>query len=199
MTDVVILGAGGCAREIYLVFLYDNADTRKWNVLDFVDDKPELQGSVLCDIPVLGDFSWLEQNQRKSLEVIVGVGNSHARKALSERAAGLHLKFCTVMHPSVRMSRWFDIGPGTIITAGNILTTQVRVGAHTLVNLDCTISHDTYIGAYCNINPGCHVSGSVQLGQGVDFGTGATIIQGKTVGDWSVIGAGSVIVTDIPS
>jgi sugar O-acyltransferase (sialic acid O-acetyltransferase NeuD family) len=199
MTDVVILGAGGCAREIYLVFLDDNADTKKWNVLGFVDDKPDLQGSVLCDVAVLGGFNWLEENRRKSFAVIVGVGNPHARKALSERAAELHLKFCTVIHPSVRMSRWVDIGPGTTISAGNILTTQVRVGAHTLVNLDCTISHDVSIGAHCNINPGCHISGSVQLGEGVDFGTGATIIQGKAVGDWSVIGAGSVVVTDIPS
>jgi FlaA1/EpsC-like NDP-sugar epimerase len=59
MTDVVILGAGGFARETCWVFLEDNEEKKKWNVLGFVDDNPNLHGTKLCDIPVLGGFDWL--------------------------------------------------------------------------------------------------------------------------------------------
>jgi sugar O-acyltransferase (sialic acid O-acetyltransferase NeuD family) len=199
MTDVVILGAGGFARETYWVFLEDNEEKRKWNVLGFIDDKPSLQGEVLCDLPVLGGFDWLEQHAAKNFQVICAAGDNQTRKILAERAAALGLRFCRVVHPSVRMSRWVEIAPGTIIAAGSILTTQIKLAPHTLVNLNCTIGHDTVIGAYCNINPGCQISGGVNFGEGVYFGTGAVIIQGKRVGDWSIIGAGAVVTQDIPS
>jgi sugar O-acyltransferase (sialic acid O-acetyltransferase NeuD family) len=199
VTDVVILGAGGFARETYWVFLEDNEEKKKWNVLGFVDDKPGLQGAVLCDLPVLGGFGWLERNASKTLQVICAAGDNRTRKVLAERATALGLRFCTVIHPSVRMSRWVEVRPGTIIAAGSILTTQITLGPHTLVNLSCTIGHDTVVGAYCNINPGCQISGGVKFGEGVYFGTGAVIIQGKSVGDWSIIGAGAVVSADIPS
>ena len=199
MIDVVILGAGGFARETYWVFEEDNQEKKKWNVLGFLDDNPKLHGTELCDIPVLGGFNWLEQNLSKNLKVICGVGNPRSRRAIAARARTLGFDFCTVVHPSARMSRWVELGAGAIVTAGNILTTQIKIGAHTILNLDTTVGHDTSIGAYCNINPGCHISGCVKFGDGVDFGTGAVIIHGKSVGEWSIIGAGAVVAEDIPS
>lgn len=199
MTDVVILGAGGFARETYWVFLDDNLEKRRWNVLGFIDDNPSLHGTTLCDLPVLGGFEWLSKSAKSGWQAICGVGTPHTRKLLAERVAALGLGFCTVIHPSARLSRWVEIGPGTIITAGNVLTTQIKLEPHVLLNLDCTVGHDTIIGPYCNINPGCHISGSVRLGEGVDLGTGAAVIQGKTIGDWSIIGAGAVVTSDIPA
>jgi sugar O-acyltransferase (sialic acid O-acetyltransferase NeuD family) len=199
MIDVVILGAGGFARETYWVFLEDNAEKKKWNVVGFVDDNPKLHGTALCDIPVLGGFDWLEQNAGKNFRAICGVGSPRSRKAIAVRASTLGFDFCTVVHPNVRMSRWVELGAGVIVAAGGILTTQIKIGPHTIVNMDSTIGHDTIVGAYCNVNPGCHISGCVKLGDGVEFGTGAVIIQGKSVGDWSIIGAGAVVAKDIPS
>jgi sugar O-acyltransferase (sialic acid O-acetyltransferase NeuD family) len=199
MTDVVILGAGGFARETYWAFLEDNEEKKKWNVLGFVDDNPKLHGTEQCNIPVLGGFDWLEQNSDKNYEVICGVGNPRSRKAIASYATDLGLNFCILVHPNARISRWVELGAGTIITAGTILTTQIKIGPHTIVNLDTTIGHDTLIGAYCNINPGCHISGCVKIGDGVYFGTGAVIVHGKSVGDWSVIGAGAAVGIDIPS
>lgn len=199
MIDVVILGAGGSGRELYWVFLEDNERQKRWNVLGFVDDKPELEGASLCDLPVLGTTEWLERNRQKNIQLICSAGNPHTRKALAEGGVALGFEFCTVVHPSARMSKWVEVGPGTVITAGCVLTTQIKVGAHTLINMNSTIAHDCTIGAYSNINPGCRISGTVNFGEGVYFGTGAVIIQGKSVGAWSVIGAGAVVTSDIPA
>jgi sugar O-acyltransferase (sialic acid O-acetyltransferase NeuD family) len=199
MIDVVILGAGGFAREAYWVFLESNQEMKKWNVLGFIDDNPRSHGASLCEIPVLGGFDWLEKNRKPGLQALCGVGNPRTRKLLTEKAAALGIGFCTVIHPDVRMSRWVEVGPGTIITAGNILTAQIRLGAHVLLNLDCTVGHDSVIASFCTINPGCHVSGNVHLEEGVELGTGTVIIQGITLGEWSVIGAGAVVTSDVPS
>lgn len=199
MTDVVIIGTGGAGREASWVFQEDNRRARKWNVLGLVDDNAALEGSSFCDLPVLGDFSWLERNSRKNLQVLCAVGNPQARKRLVQRATALGLGFCTVVHPTAEASRWVEIGPGSIICAGTILTTHIKVGAHSIINIACTVNHDTVIGDFCNINPACHIAGAVHVGDGVDLGIGTTVIQNKKIGEWSVVGAGAVVTTDIPS
>lgn len=198
MQRVVILGAGGFAREVLWVFREANGVNHQWEVLGFIDENPKLHGKVICDLPVLGDFEWLKKADKSEIKGICGVGNPKTKKYLVEKAKSLGLKFCSVIHPNVRMSEYVEIGKGTVITAGNIITTQVKIGNHVTLNLDCTLGHDDIIEDYCNIAPGAHISGNVTFKEGVDFGTGAVILQGLTVGKWSIIGAGAVVTRDIP-
>ena len=196
MRDVVIIGAGGAGREACWAFQEEKA---KWNVLGFVDDAPHLQGVQLCDVPVLGGFGWFERARTTNFSVLCAIGNPQIRKKLADRATRLGLHFCSVVHPSVNISKWVEIGPGSIICAGCTLTTHVKIGPHVTVNVGCTVSHDSVIGAYCNINPGCHIAGAVNIGEGVDLGMGASVIQNRTIGEWSIIGAGAVVTKDVPS
>src|SRR5690348_7960340 len=198
VTDVVIIGAGGTGREVCWIFEESNDVKPQWNLLGFVDDNRELHASQRCDLPVLGGFDWLATNAKKNLKVICAVGSPHARKTLTDRASDIGLSFCTAIHPSVQMSRWVEVGSGSIIEAGCVLTTQVTVGPHTLLNTNCTVGHDAQIGPFCCINPGCHISGAVRIGEGVELGAGSVVIQCRTVGHWSVIGAGAVVISDIP-
>jgi len=198
MQKVVILGAGGFAREVLWVFREANKVNHQWEVLGFIDEEPENHGKLICDLPILGGFEWFKKTDKSEIEVICGAGSPETKKHFVEKAKSLGLDFCSVIHPNVRMSRYVEIGKGTVITAGNIITTQVKIGKYVSLNLDCTLGHDDAIENYCNIAPGSHLSGNVTLKEGVDFGTGAVILQGLTVGKWSIIGAGAVVTRDIP-
>lgn len=195
MRDVVIIGAGGAGREACWAF----QESGKWNVLGFIDDNPQLQRAQFCDVPVLGGFSWLERERGKRFAVLCAIGNPTVRRRLVGRAVALGLAFCSIVHPSVNISPWVEIGPGSIICAGSTVTTHVRFGAHVTVNVGCTVSHDAVIGDYCNINPGCRIAGAVNLGAGVDLGIGTMVIQNRRIGEWSTIGAGAVVTKDVPS
>jgi sugar O-acyltransferase (sialic acid O-acetyltransferase NeuD family) len=197
--DVIVIGAGGFARELLWLFEEINADARSWNVLGFVDNDPALKATEPCGVPVLGDDEWLIAHAPKSAKLICGTGSPRVRRKVADKFAVAGFEFATVVHPTARMSKFVELGAGTIVTAGDILTTQIRIGAHCLLNLDCTIGHDCTLGDYCVVSPGAHISGAVTLGKGVEIGTGACIIQGKSIGEWSVIGAGSVVVSDLPA
>jgi len=196
---VVILGAGGLAREAYWVFCDVNKRTGKvWEVLGFIDENPAHWGESICDIPILGDFGWFKTASKGELKVISAVGSPKVRESLIEKARGLGLIFCTVVHPSVQMSEYVEMGFGTVITAGCILTTQIQIGNHVFLNLDTTIGHDVIIEGFVNVAPGCHISGNVALKEGADLGTGAVVLQGVTIGKWSTVGAGAVVIEDVP-
>ena len=199
VTDVAIVGAGGFAREALWVFEESNAESHRWNVLGYVDNDSELQDAEICGVPVLGNDDWIKEHLPHSVKLLSAIGSPRARKAVASKMSGWGFRFCSVVHPSARMSRFVEIGEGTIVTAGNIITTQIRLGNHVLMNLDCTVGHDSVINDYCVVSPGAHISGNVTLGEGVELGTGACVIPGKRIGDWSIIGAGSVVVKDIPS
>ncbi len=197
MNDVVILGAGGFAREVLWVFEDCNLERRTWNVLGFIDENPEAHGQIVCELPVLGGFEWFKG--RKSHPCVVsGTGLNAVRRKFAQQARDLGLTFCSVRHPSVRASRFVTVGVGSVICAGSTLTTQIAIGDHVNINLHCTIGHDVVIGSYCNLSPGVHLSGHSHLEEGVDLGTGCVVIPGKRIGRNSIVGAGAVVTSDIP-
>jgi sugar O-acyltransferase (sialic acid O-acetyltransferase NeuD family) len=197
MEDLVILGAGGFAREVWWVCDEANQSRHQWNIIGFIDEAPGTKDRILCDLPVLGDFGWFEGRIHKPA-VICGVGRNVTRRRFVEKSRLLGLQFATALHPAVRMSRFVDIGEGSVVCAGTVLTTQVRIGAYVNLNLNCTIGHDAVIEDFCNLSPGVHVSGFVHLEEAVDVGTGAVILPGKRVGRGSTIGAGAVVAGDVP-
>jgi serine acetyltransferase len=91
-----------------------------------------------------------------------------------------------------------SFGEGTIICAGNIITVNISIGAHVIVNLDCTIGHDSVIEDFVTISPGVHLSGYTTLRRGSYVGTGAVTVERHEVGAHATIGAGAAVVKDIP-
>ncbi|MGB2964901.1 MAG: acetyltransferase [Anaerolineales bacterium] len=198
MKRVVILGAGGHARETLWAFREANQENKEWDIIGFIDEAGENHGKILCQLPILGGFEWFDGHNYSDLYVINAIGSPKQKKRIVELTSKKGLRFCSLVHPSVRKSEYVEIGNGTIITAGNILTSQVKIGNHVIINLGCTVSHDSIVEDFCTIAPAAHISGNVHLQEGVDLGTGAVVIQGVTIGAWSIIGAGTVVVSDIP-
>lgn len=195
--NLVILGAGGFARETLDVVDAINAVSPTWDMLGFiVDQQYGKPGDVINDKPILGGFEWIEAHA--DTYVICGVGAPEHRFKMIRRLMNLPIKYATLVHPNAVITRWLNLGVGVIITAGCILTNQIRIGNHVHINLDCTIGHDAVLEDFVTIAPGAHISGNVHLREGVYVGTGANLIEKKTVGAWSIIGAGSTVVKDIP-
>jgi sugar O-acyltransferase (sialic acid O-acetyltransferase NeuD family) len=196
--NVVIIGAGGFAREVLDIFdaCIDAGD--RYDVLGYVVDSPfGTPGTIVNEKPILGGLEWLDGHHR-DIFVICGVGAPEVRRRLVVDAVKKGARFCSIVHPSVRMSKWNSLGVGVIIAAGCILTNQIRIGDHVQLNLDCTVGHDVAIGDFVTVSPGTHISGNVTIRTGSNIGTGVNIINRLEIGEWSVIGAGSTIIQDVP-
>lgn len=199
--QIAIYGAGGFAREVAWLVQSCNVDQQRYAVVCFIDDNPATHGTLINGIPSMS----LEAAPQKFPEaaVVVAVGTPQTRQKMVERAAALGFGFATIIHPRTEMSQWIEIGEGTVVCAGNILTTNIVLGKQVQINLDCTIGHDVVMQDYATLAPGVHVSGCVHIGKRVYIGTGAVIINGTidrplVIEDDAVVGAGAVVTKSVP-
>jgi sugar O-acyltransferase (sialic acid O-acetyltransferase NeuD family) len=102
-----------------------------------------------------------------------------------------------MIHPSAWVGLDVELAPGVIVCAGANVTTNVRLGRHTHLNLQATVGHDCRIGEYVTVAPMTAISGNVTLEDEVELGTGVSVIPGVTIGRGTLIGAGAVVTRDI--
>ena len=197
-----VYGASGFGREV--AWLVDDCIRAGANfeIVFFIDDDESKHGKLLNGIPVVGLAD--AKSHHPDAAVVGGIGDPKIREKLLRKANRQGFMFETLIHPRVERSQWIEIGCGTLICAGNILTTNIEIGEQVQINLNCTIGHDVILGAYTTLAPGVHISGCVQFGKRVYVGTGAVIINGTqekplTIGDDAVIGAGACVTKSIPA
>lgn len=199
MKDLVIIGASGFGREVAWLVERINKVEPTWNLIGFVDDNAEIQNTVINGYRVLGTSD--DVIKYPDTYYICAVGASRTRERIINRVKQINpnIKFGTVIDPSVEVSDLVTIGEGTIICANTIITVNISIGSHVIINLDCTVGHDAILNDFVTLYPSVNVSGMTNIGYCSELGTGMQIIQGKTVGEYSIVGAGAVVVKDIPS
>jgi len=200
MRKLIILCAGDFGREIANVVerINDAADEPQWELLGFVDDNMSLQGKLVDGYPVLETIDDLNGCTEERY-VICSAGVAKTRKKILERITNQKIKFATLIDPDARVYRDANVGEGSIICGGSILAIGVQVKKHVIVNLNCSLGHDSIYEDYCVVNPGVNVSGNVHVKECCDLGTGAKVIQGLSIGPNTVIGAGAAVIRDIPA
>jgi len=198
MKDLIIIGAGGFGREVAWAVERQNKVKPTWNLLGFFDDNERIQRSEINGYKVLGKST--DVNKHPDAYFVCAVGASITREKIIKRVKEINpnIKFGTVIDPSVEMSDLVTIGDGSIICAHTIITVNISIGNHVIINLDCTIGHDAILQDFVTLYPSVNVSGNANIGHAVELGTGMQLIQGITVGNYSIVGAGAVVIKDIP-
>jgi sugar O-acyltransferase (sialic acid O-acetyltransferase NeuD family) len=190
MTDAVaIFGTGGFAREVACI-MHDLG--RDDAIAAFYEPDDVFQARDLLGVPVRPQSEF----DAGSHLAVIGIGNPAVRqKVVGELPAGT--RFETLIHPTVVMSQWVEVGEGTIICAGSVLTCQITIGRHCHINLNTTVGHDCVFGDFCTVAPGTNISGNCTFGNRIDIGTQAALRQNVRVCDDVMIGMGAVVVKDI--
>ncbi len=198
MKNLVIIGASGFGREIAWLVERINKIEQTWKIVGFIDDNEKIAGQVINGYTVLGTTQKLAEF--KDVYVVCAIGSSKIRKMIVEKVLQINpeLKFATLIDPSVTISDLVTVGEGTMICAGTIITVNIEIGKHVIINLDCTVGHDAVLDDFVTLYPSVNVSGITHLETLVEMGTGSQIIQMKNVGKETIVGAGSVVVKDLP-
>lgn len=195
MTELLIVAAGGLAREVAAV-----VEGSSWELLGFLDDEPTLSGATVAGRPVLGGISAVTAFPRAS--VLVCAGKGQARRAIVCRLRDLGVaddRYATVISPDVHVPASCQVGVGSILLAGTVLTADVTIGRHVVAMPGVVLTHDNLIADYATLCARVALGGNVSIGAAAYLGMGALVRERLNVGADSVLGMGAVLLHDLPA
>lgn len=172
-----IFGYGGHAREV-ISFLGENVDI-------FVDDK------------FSNDFlKPISSFDPEIYEIMICLGESSLRKKVKESLPN-NTKYFSFIHPTSIVSDDVEIGEGTYIGPYSILTTNIKLGNHCILNRVVQIGHDSTIGDFFSAMPGSIVSGNCEIGDSVYLGSNSSVREKSKITDDVIVGLNSGVVKNI--
>lgn len=197
---VVVIGAGGHGSEV-VSYIRDIAKAHHLTLLGVIDDNKPV--GAWNGTSILGGPSVLRELSIKlgKIRYITAVGDNVTRRALVDKLDQLkipNLEPLVITHSSASLGSC-HIGAGTLLAPNTILTTNVSIGSHCILNVKVSVSHDVVVEDFCNLNPGCTITGNVHLEEGSYIGAGATILPGVRVGKYALVGGGALINKDVPA
>lgn len=180
-----IIGNGGFGKEVYCSL----PDIKKKNTIFFVDDEyyDGLQPNVLP----------ISEMDVSLYKIIIAIADPSHRNRIV-RSLPKNTQYYTYIDKNAHiMDSSVQIGEGSIICAGVILTRNIKIGKHSHLNLLSTIGHDTIVGDYFTTAPGAKISGNCKIGNRVYFGTNSSAREKLEICDDVIIGLNSGVVKSI--
>lgn len=191
--NLIIVGAGGHAREV--AWVAGEAKV-KWHLIGFLDDKSLSQEQTNFGVRVLGGVADWPKHSHASF--VIAIGSPRVRRDVLKRMLELGTpRFATIVHRSVIHAPEVRIGEGSMVMAGCVLSTNIQVGCHAILNQSITAGHDSNIEDFCTLAPRVTLSGNVKIRQGGELGTAVCVRQGLTIGRGAMVGMGSVVIRDV--
>lgn len=198
--SLVILGGGGHARDIASMVVQGGREActnSSLSLLGYVSpDRGDESAWARLGVVWLGDDSALK-GLAKDTGFVVGIGDGSLRSRLSLLAQRAGLRPIAIVAPTAEVGADVLLEPGAVVFPGAIVTTNVRVGQHTHINVAASVSHDCVLGAFVTVNPGARLCGWVSVGESSMVGAGAVVNPRVRLGVGVRVGAGAAVINDV--
>lgn len=189
-----IFGAGGFGRELIRParqMLAQRADSSAWELVFAGDDSTDA---------VLGITQLPADALAEDDEVVIAVGDSRTRRAISQR---LKAQYGSLIAPTAIIGPGVDHGEGAVFCDFSMVTASAKIGRHFHSNIYSYVAHDCVIGDFVTFAPRVCCNGNVHIGDGAYIGTGAVLRQGTPgdpliIGEDAVVGMGAVVTKSVP-
>lgn len=197
MKNIAIIGAGGFGREVKTMLDSINKISPIYNFIGFYDDGFK-EGDIINNYPILGSVDDVNSIS-ESCSIVMAIANPQIKQINLNKVNNKYIDFPNIIHPNVLISDDFvEIGVGNIICAACIITCNVVIKDFVILNLMCTVGHDTTISSFASFMPSVNISGEVLIQERVYVGTGAKIINQLEIGQDTIVGAGAVVSKSLP-
>ena len=143
-------------------------------------------------------FSSISNFNPEEYLIIIPVSNSQDREKMVKKLPN-ETEFFSFIHPTALIMERDTIkwGVGCFIGAYSILTTDIVLGNHAILNRGVHLGHGCRIGDYFSAMPSSVVSGDVKIGNNVYLRTNASVKEKIIICDDVTIGMNSPVHHDI--
>ncbi len=195
--SMLIIGAGGLAKEILEIFHTNN---QAENLTFFDDINQDVPPLLYEKYPILRSIQQVESYFRtNSQDYIVGIGDPKLRKFIVQKIDDCGGVLTSIISSKANIgSHDVAIAAGANIFPMVNISNSVQVGSGALIYYNVTITHNCRIGDFVELSPGATLLGHVQVGDNTKIGANATVLPNITVGNNVIVGAGAVVTKNLP-
>ncbi|EJL66741.1 acetyltransferase [Flavobacterium sp. CF136] len=192
--ELIILGAGGLAREIASWHNISIAN-KKSNIVGFMDENLDALKGFNRDQEVIGkiDLKKIKQNQ----SVICGISDVKIKEKLFDDLRQHNVSIFSYIHESCFVGERTKFGIGLVLFPYAIISCDSKIGNLVFINNGSQIGHDVSIGDFSSIMANVDIGGGAQIGKNVFIGSNAVILPEVKIPDNTRIGAGAVVLKSI--
>lgn len=188
MKNIIIVGAGGLAKDLYSYISVENKDIQIAGVLvDNIDDYEKFD--INCSY--LGKLS--EYEPKVDDYFLIAIGENPGRKKVLEMFEKKDSNFYTLIHSSAIIHPSATIEEGVIIGPFCIVGSNAHIGKNSFINKFSNIGHDVCLGEKCIMYPYSMVGGNAKVGVNTILSTRSTIAPKLSIGNGCVISAHTFI------
>jgi acetyltransferase-like isoleucine patch superfamily enzyme len=157
MENIVIIGTGGMAKEIWGLCCLS------YNVLGFVAERAGYIDTFM-GLPILAeDTEFLMKGHHKC---VIANGTPDIRRKIAGKYMESAHSLPSVIHPGAHIFGNVDISLwGVTVMPGGVIQPDVRIEDFVHLNMGVTIGHDVSIGQFSVVNHNAGISGNVRIGE----------------------------------
>jgi sugar O-acyltransferase (sialic acid O-acetyltransferase NeuD family) len=158
-------------------------------------DMPEEVGKKILSTSVIGSDDDIPAYVDKA-DFVITVGfikNPATRIKLYNKVKEAGGKLATVIASTAHVSKYAEIGEGTVVLHQAFVNADAKVGKNVILNTATNIEHDAVIGDQSHISTGAMVNGECKVGKNCFIGSQSVLANCITVGDDIILGAGSFV------
>ena len=191
--QLILLGGGGHCKSVI-----DAAESVGYTILGVLD-KPDKVGKAILGYRYIGTDEDIASfvNEAEFVITVGQIKSSAVRHKLAEQVEKAGGKLATIIACDAYVSKYADVGEGTVILHRAFVNAGARVGKNCIINTMANIEHDAQIGDFCHISTGTMVNGETRVGEDCFVGSRSILYNCITVCRDVVIAAGSVVNRDI--
>jgi len=195
MKNLLIIGAGGCGREVLQWVKDINAREPEWRIKGFLDENLHALDGRRCDCGILCTPSKYEVQPDDIF--VCAIGNGRTRKRIIEDIESRNGRFTSLIHPTAAVADTAVLGKNIILYPYSFISDNAVVGDGCIINMYSSIAHDVIMGEYCTVSAHCNITGMCLVGDRVFMGSGARMVPGVSVGNDVFICAGSTVMSRV--
>ncbi|QBZ97867.1 acetyltransferase [Flavobacterium sangjuense] len=194
---MLIIGAKGFAKEVLEVLKQLN---RLENIAFYDDVNHDIGDFLYSEFPILkSELQAKNFFEKVGSEFTIGIGNPQLRYKLYKKFTDLGGVYASTVSPLAIIGSFGNqIGAGCNIMTSTVITNDITIGEGVLINLCCTVGHDTLIDDFVELCPDVNISGNCHIGKFSFIGTNSTVLPNVRIGKNVIVGAGSVVTKDVP-
>lgn len=197
MKNIVLFGGGTHVRYCIDIIEKEN----KYNIIGITDPFLEI-GTEIMGYKIIGKQEEI-RNLIRLFNIhagIIAIGDNWTRKLVKDIILDLvpDFIFVSAIHPSVILGNNVNIGKGTIMMAGCIISPNTIIGEFCFFATGAILEHDSVMGNFSSLSAGSVTGGKVNIGEFTAVTLGVTILDRVVIGSHSIIGSGSLVTKDIP-